>query len=84
MRLDIKHWQMLKAIDEVGTLRQAAYVLGISQSALSHRLAEAERRLGGLLFVREGRRLRQTSAGRAMTQTASQIIPALQRAEQDF
>lgn len=84
MRLDIKHWEMLKAIDEAGTLRQAAYVLGITQSALSHRLAEAERRLGGLLFEREGRRLRQTSAGRAMTQTANQIIPALQRAEFDF
>ncbi|MFT5720131.1 MAG: LysR family transcriptional regulator for metE and metH [Motiliproteus sp.] len=84
MRLDIKHWQMLQAIDDTGTLRQAAYVLGITQSALSHRLAEAERRLGGLLFEREGRRLRQTSAGRAMTQTAKQIIPALQRAEFDF
>lgn len=84
MRLDIKHWEMLKAIDEAGTMRQAAYVLGITQSALSHRLAEAERRLGGLLFEREGRRLRQTSAGRAMTQTANQVIPALQRAEFDF
>jgi len=84
MRLDIKHWQMLKAINETGTLRQAAYVLGITQSALSHRLAEVERRLGGLLFEREGRKLRETSAGRAMTQTANQIIPALQRAEFDF
>jgi len=84
MRLDIKHWQMLKAINETGTLRQAAYVLGITQSALSHRLAEAERRLGGLLFEREGRKLRETPAGRAMIQTAHQIIPALQRAEFDF
>lgn len=84
MRLDIKHWEMLKAIDETETMRQAAYVLSITQSALSHRLAEAEKRLGGLLFEREGRRLRQTAAGRAMTQTANQIIPALQRAEIDF
>ncbi|SIS55271.1 LysR family transcriptional regulator [Neptunomonas antarctica] len=84
MRLDIRHWEMLKAINESGTLRQAAYVLGITQSALSHRLAEAERRLGGLLFEREGRKLKETSAGRAMTQTANQIIPALQRAEFDF
>jgi len=75
---------MLKAINEAGTLRQAAYVLGITQSALSHRLAEAERRLGGLLFEREGRKLRETSAGRAMTQTANQIIPMLERAEFDF
>ncbi|SFG09530.1 LysR family transcriptional regulator [Neptunomonas qingdaonensis] len=84
MRLDIRHWEMLKAINESGTLRQAAHVLGITQSALSHRLGEAERRLGGLLFEREGRKLKETSAGRAMTQTANQIIPALQRAEFDF
>lgn len=84
MRLDIKHWQMLKAINDAGTLRQAAYTLGITQSALSHRLAEAERRLGGPLFEREGRRLRQTNAGRAMIQTAIQVIPVLQRAEFDF
>jgi len=84
MRLDIKHWQMLKAMSETGTLRQAAFTLGITQSALSHRLAEAERRLGGALFEREGRKLRETSAGRAMTQTANQIIPALERAEFDF
>lgn len=84
MRLDIKHWQMLKAISETGTLRQAAFTLGISQSALSHRLAEAERRLGGSLFEREGRKLRETPAGRAMTQTANQVIPTLERAELDF
>jgi LysR family transcriptional regulator for metE and metH len=84
MRLDIKHWQMLNAIDETETMRQAAHLLSITQSALSHRLSEAEKRLGGLLFEREGRRLRQTAAGRAMTQTANQIIPALQRAEFDF
>lgn len=84
MRLDIKHWEMLKVIDETGSLRQAAFVLGITQSALSHRLAEAERRLGGLLFERVGRRLKQIDAGRALTQTANQIIPALQRAEFDF
>lgn len=84
MRLDIRHWEMLKAINESGTLRQAAHALGITQSALSHRLAEAERRLGGLLFEREGRKLKETSAGRAMTQTANQIIPTLQRAEFDF
>ena len=84
MKLDIKHWAMLKAIGDTGTLRQAAFTLGITQSALSHRLAEAERRLGVLLFEREGRRLRQTSAGHAMTKTANQIIPTLQRAELDF
>ena len=84
MKLDIKHWAMLQAIEEAGTLRQAADVLGITQSALSHRLSEAERRLGGALFAREGRRLRATPAGQAMTQASMQALPALQRAETDF
>ncbi len=84
MRLDIRHWELLKAISESGTLRKAADQLGISQSALSHRLAEAERRLGAALFEREGRRLRLLPAAERLTQTALQLLPALQRAESDF
>ena len=79
MRLDIRHWEMLKAIADLGTLRNAASALGITQSALSHRLAEAERRLGSPLFDREGRQLRLAKAGIAMTQTVSttpQVSPA--------
>ena len=67
MRLDIRHWEMLKAIADLGTLKNAASALGITQSALSHRLAEAERRLGSPLFDREGRQLRLAKAGIAMT-----------------
>jgi LysR family transcriptional regulator for metE and metH len=84
MRLDIKHWELLKAMVESGTMRKAAETLGITQPALSHRLSEAERRLGGALFEREGRGLRLTTAGRAMTQTAMQSLPVLKRAETDF
>jgi LysR family transcriptional regulator for metE and metH len=84
MRLDIKHWQLLKALAELGTLGKAADQLGITQSALSHRLAEAERRLGDRLFEREGRNLSVTPAGQSMLQTAQQILPELQRAEDDF
>jgi LysR family transcriptional regulator for metE and metH len=84
MRLDIKHWQLLRALAEHGTLGKAADQIGITQSALSHRLAEAERRLGDRLFEREGRRLKVTPAGKAMLQTAQQILPDLQRAEDNF
>jgi len=84
MRLDIKHWQLLAAFAEQGTLGKAADQLGITQSALSHRLAEAERRLGDRLFERDGRKLKVTPAGRAMLQTAQQVLPELQRAEENF
>jgi len=84
MQLDIRHWEMLTAIAELGTMRAAAGHLGLTQSALSHRLAEAERRLGGALFHRDGRRLRLAAAGQAMVQAASQALPVLARAETDF
>lgn len=82
--LDLKHWQMLAAIADAGTMHAAADRLGTTQSALSHRLAEAERRLDGRLFDRDGRRLRLTRAGEALVQTARRILPALERAEADF
>ncbi|WP_458576351.1 helix-turn-helix domain-containing protein [Aliamphritea spongicola] len=56
----MRHWEMLHQVCQCGTLRQAAQVMGISQSALSHRLAEAERRLGGAVFERQGRVLKLT------------------------
>lgn len=84
MKLEIRHWQMLKAISELGNVAQAADALGISQSALSHRIAEAERRIGGKFFEKEGRRLKLTAAGSLITKAALQTLPILERAEADF
>lgn len=84
MKLEIRHWQMLKAISELGNVAQAADALGISQSALSHRIAEAERRMGGKFFEKEGRRLKLTPAGSLITQAALHSLPVLERAENDF
>jgi len=84
MKLDIKHWQLMKAISECGTLHKAAEQLRITQSALSHRLAEAERRLGSPIYERDGRRLRPLPAAELLIQTAEQLLPQLQRAESDF
>lgn len=84
MKLEIRHWQMLKALSELGNVAQAADALGISQSALSHRIAEAERRMGGKLFEKAGRRLKLTPAGALITQAALQTLPILERAESDF
>jgi LysR family transcriptional regulator for metE and metH len=84
MKLEIRHWQMLKALSELGNVAQAADALGISQSALSHRITEAERRIGGKFFKKEGRRLKLTPAGTLITQAALQTLPTLERAEADF
>lgn len=84
MRLDIKHWQMLEAVARYGSLGNAANAIGVTQSALSHRLAEAERRLGSAIFERDGRKLKVTPAGQGLLQVAQAVLPELARAEQDF
>ena len=61
-RLDIRHLQMIRAIGRTGRVVDAADELGLTPSALSHRIKEAERRLGVPLFERMHKRLRMTAA----------------------
>ena len=84
MKLDTKHWRLLLAIQQQGTLGKAAQAIGLTQSALSHRLAEAERRLGSPIFEREGRILRLTAAGSILVEAAERYLPELEQAEKRF
>lgn len=80
-RLGINHLQMLTAIVEAGTVAEAAQVLGVTPSALSHRIREAERRLDVTLFTRLGRRLRLTPAGELIHQAAIRLLDELEQVE---
>lgn len=82
-RLDIRHLSMLRTIADAGTVTDAAERLGVSQSALTHRLREAERRLGTELFGRTANRLHLTPAGERLYSTAVAVIEDLERAEAD-
>lgn len=63
-------------------MTSAAKELSSTQSALSHRLAEAERRLGAQLFHRGvQRRLTPTRAGLVVHQSASRALAELERGE---
>lgn len=81
--LDLRHYETVVAITELGTMTAAAERLHSSQSALSHRLAEAERRLDTKLFERgPRRRLLPTRAGLVVHQTAQRALADLERSEQ--
>lgn len=85
MLLDVRHYETVAAIVELGSMTAAARDLSTTQSALSHRLADAERRLGVQLFERSPRRrLRPTRAGLAVHQTASRALADLERCEALF
>jgi LysR family transcriptional regulator for metE and metH len=83
LRLDVPHLQMLTALSEAGSLARAATRLGVTPSALSHRIREAERRLDIVLLTRQGRRLALTPAGEILLNAARTILGELERAETD-
>jgi len=69
------------ALDEKGTLTQAADALFLTQSALSHQIRHLEKKLNVKLWQRCGRRLRLTDAGELLLKTAKQVMPALLQTE---
>ena len=81
--LDLRHLQLIQAIIETGRITDAAEKLGVTPSALSHRLREAERRLDVPLFTRMHKRLRKTPAADYMAVVAERILTDLSRAEED-
>ncbi|MEQ8370262.1 MAG: LysR family transcriptional regulator [Alphaproteobacteria bacterium] len=82
-QLDFKHLEALAAVVDAGGVSRAAHALGLSQSALSHRIAEAERRLGLALFDRVGQRLRPTPAGERMLAMARDVLARSDEGERE-
>jgi LysR family transcriptional regulator for metE and metH len=80
--LDRRHTELLVAIRHTGHLGRAADALSISASAASHRLREAERRLGVALTAADGRSLRLTPAGLHVAEVAEIAQTSLRSAEE--
>ena len=81
--LDVAHLEAIGAISREGRLADAARTLGVTPSALSHRIKEAERRLGIPLYVRAHRRLEPTAAAAYLAPIALELLDDLARAEAD-
>ena len=81
MSFDLRHLQLLVAIEEQGSLHAAGKRLHLSASALSLQLRELESRLGGKLFDRRWRRLHVTPAGQRLTTAARSVLAEMSRVE---
>lgn len=77
--LDTQPLAILREIDRTGSLTEAADKLCLTQSALSHAIRRFEARHGVQLWVREGRHLRLTAAGRHLLALANRVLPQLER-----
>lgn len=75
---------MLQAMARTGSVTRAAAMLGLTQSALSHQIREAERRLELDLFVTGGKRMQMTPAALSLTEEAGRILAQLERVEADM
>jgi LysR family transcriptional regulator for metE and metH len=79
--IEPSHLKIMIALDEKGTLTQAADSLCLTQSALSHQIRYLEKKLNVKLWQRCGRRLRLTPAGELLLKTAKKVMPALTQTE---
>lgn len=79
--LEWRHYRIILSINNAGSLTEAAKGLNLTQSAATHQVKEAERRLGVDLVNRHGRSLQLTPAGESIAEAAAMCAPILQKAE---
>lgn len=75
------HLSVVHAVEQHGSLTAAAKELCVTQSALSHTMRKLEDNLGAQIWLREGRSLRLTQAGRYLLNIANRVLPLLVHAE---
>jgi LysR family transcriptional regulator for metE and metH len=76
------HLEIVRAVDDYGSLTAAADKLHLTQSALSHTVRKLEQQLGTRIWHRESRTLRLTQAGEYLLSLANRVLPQLAHAEQ--
>lgn len=77
-RIKVRHLESFLVLDEAGTLTLAAARLHMTQSAMSHWLAELESVVGSPLVVR-GRRVQLTPAGHLLKRLAISVLGDIAR-----
>ena len=82
--MDLKGLRYVVAVADSGSFTGAAEKLFVAQPALSRKVAQIEREFGAAFFVRSGRQVRLTEAGRVFCKRARHVIADCQRLEQDM
>jgi len=82
--LEARHLRLVVAISDAGSVTRAGKVLHLTQSAVSHQLAELESRLGFALFDRVGRCLKLTRKGQLLVDRGRQLLESLSCLERDL
>ena len=79
--IERSHLEILRAVNQQGSLTAAAECLHLTQSALSHSIRKLEHQFGTDIWVREGRQLRLTQSGEYLLSLANRLLPQMEHAE---
>lgn len=82
--IEIRHFQLIRAIAETGSMTKAAQKLFLTQPSLSHQLKEIETRLGARLFLRVNKSLVLTAHGKKILHTGEEILSKVSALEQEI
>src|SRR3954464_15642009 len=77
---DVHQLKSFLAVAENLSFTRAAETLFLTQSAVSHQIADLERALGVELFTRHGRTIELTAAGRVLVDRSRRIFADLRDA----
>jgi LysR family cyn operon transcriptional activator len=80
--MELRHLRYFVAIAEAGTMARAAERVHVTQSTLSHQLAQLESEVGAQLFERVGRNLRLSEVGRVWLGHARGALAQIAEAKQ--
>jgi LysR family transcriptional regulator, regulator for metE and metH len=83
IKLETRHLRLVVAIADHGSLTRAGNQLHLTQSALSHQLADLEAQLGVRLFDRLGKRMEPTLAGERLIMRARVALQQLREMEHE-
>ncbi|KGJ98075.1 LysR family transcriptional regulator [Thalassotalea sp. ND16A] len=79
--LERHHLEIIRAVDQQGTLTEAANLLCLTQSALSHSIKKLEQQLGVQLWQKRGRNLKLSESGLRILSLANRLLPQFEHAE---
>jgi LysR family transcriptional regulator for metE and metH len=82
--IEIKHFQLVQAIAEAGSMTKACQKLFLTQPSLSHQLKEIETRLGTALFLRVNKSMVLTPEGIKVLEVGKEVLSKLSTLEQEI
>ena len=81
---DLRQLEVLCKISELGSFSGAARAVGLSQSAVSERIATLEQQVGASLLDRGGREVTTTRAGELLHRHALELLRLRRRASDEL